>query len=175
MSGTTVHIPTLETDRLRMRAPGLEDLEPYAAFLVSERSRTVGGPYPAQDAFLRLGALIGHWHLRGYGRWMVTDRETGEQLGIVGLFFPEDWPEPEIAWSVFDRAEGKGMAYEAALAARDYAYGTLGWSTVVSLVAPDNARSAALARRLGARVEGQHPHPRFGALDIWRHPAREAA
>lgn len=175
MTGTTVHIPTLETGRLRLRAPRASDLDAYAAFRASERARVLGGPYTRTQAFEQLGELIGHWHLRGFGRWMVADRATDEPLGVVGLFFPEDWPEPEIAWSVFDEAEGKGVAYEAALAARDYAYSTLGWTTVVSLVAPDNARSAALARRLGAKVEGQHQHPHFGALDIWRHPARAAA
>ena len=175
MTGTTIHIPTLETERLRLRAPRASDLDAYAAFRASERARVLGGPYTRAQAFEQLGELIGHWHLRGFGRWMVADRASDEPLGVVGLFFPEDWPEPEIAWSVFDEAEGKGVAHEAALAARDYAYATLGWSSVVSLVAPDNARSAALARRLGAKVEGQHPHPLFGPLDIWRHPARAAA
>lgn len=175
MTGTTIHIPTLETERLRLRAPRASDLDAYAAFRASERARVLGGPYTRAQAFEQLGELIGHWHLRGFGRWMVADRGSDAPLGVVGLFFPEDWPEPEIAWSVFDEAEGKGVAHEAALAARDYAYATLGWSSVVSLVAPDNARSAALARRLGAKVEGQHPHPLFGPLDIWRHPARAAA
>jgi len=175
VSGTTVHIPTLETGRLRLRAPSASDLDAYAAFRASERAHVLGGPYTRAQAFEQLGELIGHWHLRGFGRWMVADRASDEPLGVVGLFFPEDWPEPEIAWSLFEGAEGKGVAFEAARAARDYAYGTLGWSTAVSLVAPDNVRSVALARRLGAKIEGQHPHPRFGPLDVWRHPVREAA
>ncbi len=175
MSGTTIHIPTLETERLRLRAPHASDLEDYAAFRASERARVLGGPYTRAQAFEQLGEIIGHWHLRGFGRWMVADLASDAPLGVVGLFFPEDWPEPEIAWSLFEAAEGRGIAHEAALATRDYAYATLGWRTVVSLVAPNNLRSVALARRLGARIEGQHPHPRFGALDVWRHPATAAA
>jgi ribosomal-protein-alanine N-acetyltransferase len=175
VSGTDIHIPTLETGRLRLRAPKASDLDAYAAFRASERARVLGGPYTRAQAFEQLGELIGHWHLRGFGRWMVADLASDAPLGVVGLFFPEDWPEPEIAWSLFEAAEGRGIAQEAAMAARDYAYSTLGWTTVVSLVAPDNVRSVALARRLGAQIEGRHPHPRFGALDIWRHPARAAA
>ncbi len=102
---------------------------------------------------------------------MVADRVTDAALGIVGPYYPLDWPEPEIAWSVFDAAEGRGIAHEAALAARAFAYSTLGWTTAISLISPQNLRSAALARRLGAVVERQFLHPEFGAMDIWRHPA----
>ncbi len=69
-----------------------------------------------------------------------------------------------------EHAEGKGFAHEAALAARAYAYGTLGWTTAISLIRIGNARSEALARRLGAECEGPHLHPTIGAMNIWRHP-----
>ena len=171
---TTLAIPTIETERLRLRAPVMRDFDAHAAFRASDRSRTVGGPFTRADSFTHLCALAGHWQLRGYGRWIVADRETDAPLGIVGLYHPEDWPEPEIGWSVYDAAEGRGIAYEAALATRRHAYGTLGWTTVVSLVAADNTRSLALARRMGATQDGIHHHPTHGALQIWRHPGPEA-
>ncbi len=170
----TFSIPTLTTGRLTLRAPRMADFETYAAFRGSERARFVGGPDPRPVAFTQFSALVGHWAMRGYGRWMVADRTTDEPLGIVGPFFPEGWPEPEIGWTLFGGAEGRGIAQEAALAARDYAYGTLGWTTVVSLVAPDNTRSAALAERMGCRPDGEYPHPLFGPLVIWRHPGPAA-
>jgi ribosomal-protein-alanine N-acetyltransferase len=168
-------IPEFEAGRLRYRAPRMDDFEPYHAFCASERSRGVGGPYPHRaQAFERLAGLIGHWALRGYGRWMVADRESDAPLGVVGILYPEDWPEPEIAWSLFAEAEGRGIAYEAAQVARRYAYETLGWTTIISCVKPENTRSAALARRLGARPDGHHDHPMIGRLHIWRHPGPEA-
>jgi RimJ/RimL family protein N-acetyltransferase len=166
---TTVHIPTIETDRLRLRAPMPADFEAYAAFRQSERTRVLGGPNSRTEAFHMFCALVGHWHLRGYGRWMVADRETDQPLGIVGVYYPDDWPEPEIGWSVFDSAEGKGVAFEAAMAARAYAYDVLGWTRIVSLIVQGNARSAALARRMGCVVEGQYAHPFYGPMDIWLH------
>lgn len=171
---TTLFIPTIETERLTLRAPRLDDFEPYAAFCGSQRSKGVGGPYTRGQSFQRLEGLVGHWHLRGFGRWMVTDRATGEPLGVVGPMHPLDWPEPEIAWLVFETAEGRGIAREAAEAARRFVYGVLGWSTVISCTTADNARSIALARSMGAERDGSFAHPGLGELLIWRHPGPEA-
>jgi RimJ/RimL family protein N-acetyltransferase len=170
---TTIAIPTIETERLALRAPRLDDFEPYAAFCGSERAKGVGGPYTRSQSFQRLEGLVGHWHLRGFGRWMVTDRTTGEPLGVVGPMHPLDWPEPEIAWSVFAAAEGCGIAREAAEAARRYVYEVLGWTTVISCTTADNTRSIALARRMGAVRDGSFSQPSFGELLIWRHPGPE--
>jgi len=168
-------VPELETDRLRLRLPREGDLAAHAAFQSSERSRFVGGPYDAAASFQHLAGIVGQWALRGYGRWMVADRETDTPLGVVGIYHPADWPEPEIGWSLYGHAEGRGIAAEAALASRRFAYETLGWRRIVSLIAPDNARSARLAERLGCARESMFDHPSFGTLDIWVHPGPETA
>jgi ribosomal-protein-alanine N-acetyltransferase len=165
----TVQIPTIETACLRLRAPMAVDFDSYAAFRQSDRTRILGGPNPLDEAFHMLCALVGHWHIRGFGRWMVADKATDAPLGIVGLYHPDDWPEPEIGWSLFEAAEGKGVAFEAAMVARSYAYDVLGWSRIVSLIVPHNERSGALARRMGCVVEGQYTHPFYGPMDIWLH------
>lgn len=166
-------IPTLYTDRLTLRAPRWDDFEAYAAFRASPRMVTTGGPFTRSEAFGQLCAILGHWQLRGYGRWMVADQENDTPLGIVGLYYPEGWPEPELAWSVFDAAEGRGIANEAACTARDHAYDTLGWTTLISAVDPQNTRSVALAKRMGCTQEAPFEHPVYGTLHIWRHPQAE--
>lgn len=167
-------IPVIETARLRLRAPEARDFDAYADFRGSDRARPLGGPFTRAQAFDQLCTIIGHWSLRGFGRWMVADRATDAPLGIVGLLRPVSWPEPELAWSLFAAAEGRGIAHEAALAARDHAYRTLGWTTLISLVAEDNTRSAALARRLGCAPEPAFVHPEMGPIPVWRHPSPEA-
>lgn len=162
-------IPTLHTERLTLRAPRASDLDAHAAFRASERARMVGGPNTRAWAFDHLCGIIGHWQMRGYGRWIVADKTTDEPLGVVGLFFPEDWPEPEIGWSVYANGEGRGIAHEAATASRTYAYDVLGWSRVISLIRADNTRSQALAQRMSCIHEGDFSHPVHGAMGIWRH------
>jgi len=168
-----VTIPTFQTDRLTLRAPMTSDFAAYAAFRMGARSVTVGGPFTEQQAFHQFCALFGHWQYHGFGRWMVADRESDAPLGIVGLYHPLGWPEPEIGWSVFDVAEGRGIAFEAARATRQYAYDTLRWRTVISAIAPGNTRSQALARRMGARQDGHFDDPSEGKIEIWRHLSPE--
>jgi len=173
LTDTSLCIPTLETERLVLRAPDAKDFETYFGFLSSDRTAGIGGPRTRDKAFQEFCALIGHWHIRGYGRWIVAAKDTDEPLGVVGIMYPEGWPEPEIAWSVFENGEGRGVAYEAAIRSRQYAYETLGWSRIISCTKNDNLRSMALARRMGAIHEYDYNHPRLGPLFVWRHLSAE--
>lgn len=166
LSGT----PVLTTGRLVLRAPGIGDFEGFAAYVASDRSRFTGGPLTRELAWRAFGHLVGHWVLRGFGPFVVT--VGGTAVGTVGPFHPEGWPEPEIAWTIWDgAAEGRGYAFEAAQAARAHAYGDLGWTTAISMIDPGNARSIALARRMGCTPDGTFTHERHGLCHIWRHPA----
>ena len=171
---SVVEIPTLTTERLVLRTPMASDFEAYAASRAAPRTEFLGGPEDRIKAVFGFCALFGHWQMLGFGRWIVADRQTDAPLGIVGLFFPEGWPEAEIAWSLFDNAEGRGFAFEAAFAARAYAYDTLGWTTAISCIAPGNTRSLALAARMGAVFERDFVHDVYGPLPIYRHPSPSA-
>lgn len=168
-------IPVIETENLRLRAPVMADMEAYLAFGASERSIPVGGPHSEAEVFVRLSSIIGHWALRGYGRFLVADKITNEALGIVGPHYPPDWPQPELSGTVFNGAEGRSIAYEAAIATRTWVYETLGWSDVISCVAPHNFRSQQLLKRLNAvKADTYFAHPDYGMLQIWHHPSRGA-
>ncbi len=167
-------IPTLKTERLIMRAPGAQDFEPFAEFLTTERSHLVGGPVDRAAAWQKLAGTCGQWTLRGYGKWMLDVKDGDQSIGLVGIFHPEDWPEPEIGWTVFANGEGKGYAFEAAQAARNYVYNTLGWKRIVSLIDPANTRSLALGERMGLTHDYDYPHPKLGKLCVYVHPAPEA-
>jgi RimJ/RimL family protein N-acetyltransferase len=167
-------IPVVKSARLTLRGAEPRDIEPMVAFYASDRSGFVGGPLDRDGAWRQLACEIGHWTLNGFGRWMVENTETGETVGMVGLWYPPGLPEREIGWDLFEGFGGKGYATEAAQAARCYAYDVLGWTTAISLVDPDNFASARVAERVGARRDGKFEHPRFGTLHIYRHPAPEA-
>ena len=167
-------IPTLETERLIMRGPELRDFDAYAAFYASPRSSFVGGPQSAELSWRALALEAGHWSLRGFGRWSVVEKPSDTAIGTVGLWHPEGFPEKELGWDLFDGATGKGYATEAGLAARAYAYDTLGWTTVVSMIANGNDASARVAARLGAAYDYDFIHERYGAMQVWRHPGPDS-
>jgi len=170
----TFSAPTLETERLILRPPAIQDVDAWVQFFGSDRSKFVGGPVRPDQAWRILALEVGHWVLRGFGRWALTEKGgDGPAIGIVGLWFPDGFAEHELGWDLFDGATGKGHATEAARAARDYAYGTLGWDTVTSMIDPANTASAAVATRLGAAYDYDYDHPGFGTVQIWRHPGPE--
>jgi RimJ/RimL family protein N-acetyltransferase len=110
---------------------------------------------------------------RGFGMFIFHAKGDATPLGMVGPWSPEGWPEHEIAWSIWaPAAEGKGLAFEAATAARAYAWNALGWNSAVSYIDPDNARSIRLAERMGAVPDG-NPVPEGESL-TYLHPAPEA-
>ena len=73
----------------------------------------------------------------------------------MGLYYPEGWPDREVAWALARPFWGRGYATEAARAALGEAFGRLGWARVISLIDPANTRSVRLAERLGERLEGE--------------------
>ena len=163
--------PVLETERLVLRGHRPEDFEAYAGFLGSERARFIG-KLDRRQAWFEFGAVVGSWTLYGHGGWAVDLRETGDFIGQVGVMQPESFPELELGWLMFDGHEGKGYACEAAAAARDWAFGAHGAPTLVSYIDPENARSVALAERLGAVRDMDAAGPDAGDL-VYRHPAPE--
>jgi RimJ/RimL family protein N-acetyltransferase len=124
-------------------------------------------------AWKEFSAVAGQWLLRGYGGFSIEDRASGGYLGEVGVFHEDRYPEPELGWMVVAAAEGRGIAHEAALAARRWAYRALGLATLVSYIDPRNARSIRLAERLGASRDDAAPRPEGERCLVYRHPGPE--
>ncbi|MBK0400722.1 GNAT family N-acetyltransferase [Limibaculum sp. M0105] len=152
-------IPVITTERLRLRAPRVEDFEPYAAFYASDRSVYQSGPLDRIRAWRDFASCAGLWAIRGYGAWAIEDRETGDYLGEVGLYHPINYAEPELGWMVVPRAEGRGVAFEASLAARNWAWQARGLGPLISYIDHGNDRSIRLAERLGAVLDRTAPLP----------------
>lgn len=163
--------PSLETERLILRGFKPEDEAPFMAYFTSARAAFTGGPLEPGRAWRHFGTMIGHWVQRGFGMFAVTLKGEDRAVGMVGHWYPINWAEQEIGWIMFDAEhEGKGIAHEAALAARAHAYGPLGWNTAVSYIHPDNARSIALAERLGATLDPNAPLPDTDVVPlVYRH------
>ena len=167
----------LVTERLALRPPVPGDWEPFLAYTGGARFNAERGALPVAERWRYFAALLGHWQIRGWGRFIATERASGRIVGHMGPLYPEGWPEPEIAWHLWhDEFEGKGLALEGARACVDHAFRDLNWPTAVSYIVPGNLRSARLAERLGARPDATADGPAFGdghTVGVWRHPNPE--
>ena len=112
-------LPVIQTQRLLLTGLGEQHLDDYARANHDPRvAEWLGGvpdtPVPWQDqredTWRLLAVFLGHWALRGYGQWAVSDRETGRFLGCAGLWNPEGWPGVEVGWMIAADEWGIGYA-----------------------------------------------------------------
>jgi len=146
---------TTETERLILRCfkegdwGDLHEIysDPQCTRYTIQRTLTEG------ESWRAMATMIGHWTIRGYGPYAVEEKSTGKVAGAVGLWYPNDWPEPEIKWALSRAFWGCGYASEAARKVKKIAAKYMPGTSLISLIFPDNDPSIKLAEALGAKFE----------------------
>ncbi|MGE3490921.1 MAG: GNAT family N-acetyltransferase [Vicinamibacterales bacterium] len=161
----------LETSRLLLRVPRVEDLDAWAAMMAdAEAARFIGGVMGRSMSWRGLMTMIGSWHATGFGMFSVIEKSSGRWVGRLGPWMPADWPGPEVGWAIVRDCWGRGYATEGAAAATTWAFDNLGWTDVIHSIAPDNVASQVVAQKLGSRNlgPGRLPSPYHESrIDIW--------
>jgi RimJ/RimL family protein N-acetyltransferase len=167
----------IETERLILRVPRADDLDGYVELMTDEEAARYIGKVQAPPVIWRgLAVMAGSWLLSGFGMFSVIEKTSGRCVGRIGPWQPLGWPGTEVGWGVIRSVWGKGYAYEASVAAMDFAVDVLGWSDIIHSIHPDNTRSRNLAARLGSvnRGPGRLPAPyEDDPIDIWGQTAAQ--
>ena len=158
-----IQIPTLETERLRLRGYQLADLAEFAAMWTEPSFyRFLGGkPQSEEDAWRRLMGLPGHWALMGYGYWAVEEKSTGRFIGNVGFsdyhrdMTPSIKGIPEIGWVLAPRVHGLGYATEAVRAALAWGDEHFTQERTVCIIDPENTPSLRVAQKFGYQEQAR--------------------
>jgi len=159
----------IETDRLRMREMEVADLDFVATMLAdAEVMRYYPATYNRSEAHGWVERQRKRYADHGHGLWLAIARATGQPVGQVGLLLQEldGKLEPEIGYLLHKPFWHQGLATEAALGVRRYAFATADRTRVISLIRPANMSSQAVARRLGMTLEKEviawkRPHLMF--------------
>jgi RimJ/RimL family protein N-acetyltransferase len=149
--------PTIETERLVLRAWAKDDFRPYHLILQHPEVHRHFGPQPmgAEDCWRRLAASVGSWAMLGFGGWAVERKTDGKLIASVALFNawrdiePEFGEEPEMGWIFAAETHGQGLASEACRAVLDWAETNLDPIPIWAIIAPENEPSIKLAHKLG--------------------------
>lgn len=142
-------IPVLETKRLSLRAPVMDDFNALVEMLLGPRGKYYGDCKTREELWSEFKQLTVTWYLSGFGAWTAVDKTTGEIRGFFNIGAEPGDHEPELGYVVSRDAEGHGFAFEASQAVRDYALSAFDLPSLVSYVDEENTRSVALAQRLG--------------------------
>jgi RimJ/RimL family protein N-acetyltransferase len=152
----------IETDRLLLRLPRLEDApDLLAAFADPEVVRYLGDGTTSTLAEVEEGVAewLDRWERWGVAFCSLERRDDGRVLGRAGFvrWDPETWQiggsETELGWLLAREHWGRGYATEAAAALRDWAFAEHGLTRLISLIQHDNAQSVHVAERIGERYE----------------------
>lgn len=145
-----MHIPTLHTERLILRAPHASDFDCYREFYAdADASAAYGGPLTSAQAWRKLANDIGHWGLRGFGMWSLVEKTSGNMVGGCGIVWPEGWPRHELTWWIAPAARRNGYAEEASRKAIRWAHATLAWNVVETHMNDENEAARRLVEKLG--------------------------
>jgi RimJ/RimL family protein N-acetyltransferase len=152
----------IETERLLLRKPRLEDAEELVAVYADPETMRYIGDGSTTDLAGTKAAIekwLVRWEKNGIGFFVIERRDDGRFIGRAGFLVwdPETWTvselddrsEVELGWTLERQHWGNGYATEAALALRD-------WTDrrrLISLIQHGNERSARVAEKLGERYE----------------------
>ena len=161
----------LETPRLILRPPQIEDFDAWAKFLADdEATKYIGGPQPRSMGWRTFMGMCGCWYMTGIAMFSVLEKSTGSWVGRLGPWYPEGWPDREVGWGIAREHWGKGYASEGAAAAMDYAFDVLGWNSVIHCIDEANLASQGVAKKLRStylrRVQMPAPYDHM-AVDAW--------
>ncbi len=147
-------IIVLETKRLLMRRPVMDDLNDYYALYQDPDVRRYIPDYPRTYEDTRAEV---DWFLNGHpknpklGLWATIYKPTGDLIGRCGLlpWTIEDHDEVEVAYLLAKAYWGQGLGTEAAQAVAAHGFNTLHLPRLISLIDPENAASQRVAEKVG--------------------------
>lgn len=146
-----------ETERLVIRAISLEDRDLIFELYTSPKFiQYIGhrGINTIEDAenYIK-NRFLPQLERLGYGNYVLVTKEGNEKVGAVGIFEREGLDVVDIGYSLLERFEGKGYAYEGAQKVKSIGMDDFGLSKLSAIISKDNLSSQKLIEKLGLKFK----------------------
>lgn len=143
----------IETKRLILRKMTIDDLDDLLLIFTDPKvMASFGGVLFDREKMMQwVQRNLDHQAQHGYGIFSVILKENGELVGALGLHHVEadGSPEVELGYDFRSQYWNRGLATEAAMAVRDYAFRRLGLPRIISLIRTHNKASVRVAEKIG--------------------------
>jgi ribosomal-protein-alanine N-acetyltransferase len=145
----------LETERSRLRAATIDDLDAWLAISRDAETAWWGEPTSSpDDARANLEKQIANQERHGFSLWAVELKDTGAVIGATGLQHLAEGDEIEVGYRFLREHWGRGYATEAAGAAIRFGFDELGLDRVVAVTLPTNQASRRVMEKCGLSFVG---------------------
>ena len=157
----------ITTSRLVLREWRNSDCEAFAALNADPRVREF---FPSvldrAESDASVARIRAHFAEYGFGFWAIEAPGVAEFVGMCGMaharFEAPFTPCVEIGWRLAHEYWGHGYAPEAARAALDYGFTTLGLHEIVAFAVVENTKSRRVMEKIGMT---------YDPVDDFDHPA----
>mgnify|MGYP002640408406 CR=1 FL=1 len=149
----------LKTQRLLLRRMNLDDGDFIFELLNGKKWKQFVGDrgidtIESARAYLQKRVLPDYDAL-GFGFYIIERRDDHTRVGNCGLTLRLGMEHPDIGYSLLERYEGKGYAFEAAEAILDYGFRVHNLKHIEAIVSGENQRSIHLLKKLGMHYKNQ--------------------
>lgn len=177
---TPTQAPTIETERLVLRAHRPSDLDAMTGMWGDAGvTRFIGGrPFSREECWARLLRYAGLWPTLGFGYWAIKDKADGRFVGEAGFadfkrtMTPSIEGLPEAGWVFAPSSHGRGFATEAVTAMLGWADKNPSIEKTVCIIHSDHSLSLRVAAKLGFREAARTSYNGNPMVLLERRPAR---
>lgn len=170
MARTPRKQPVFVTERLRLRPFRAKDLAVMHALYGDADNLRYWGVAPSPNLAATRNLMRRHlpYRPRRYAIWGVEEKKSRTVVGMINYHRRElGEKRVDVGWLLLPDHQGKGYMVEAGRALLRHLFDDLGVHKVEALIRRQNKPSAALARRLGFRLEGGPIRDRWLVGDKW--------
>jgi RimJ/RimL family protein N-acetyltransferase len=151
-------LPWIEGSRVRLRAPGAEDIDPLFALFSDPEVMRYWSRDPMRErgeAIAYMQSIIDGFMKRELLNWIIADRSDDRMIGTCTIYdLQPQHLRAAVGYALSPRRHGQGLAREAVALAIDWGFHTLQLNRIEADVEPRNRRSSSLLLALGFQHEG---------------------